>query len=548
MGIMGLLSIKGVENTVKNEMNKASHQILGEISKNISILLANVERIGNNITADSKLINILSSNSNEILNNNEKEKLSSSYIKGLLNDEVWNYGGFGMKPELYVIGNNGLNYSTYSTTKYDIEGIKKESWYKDIVKANGDTVLIDTYKDKSGIGPYKTIFKMGKLIKDIISNENLGILIIDISEKMLYDRYNELLKDGRNIYIVNKDKKIISSGDKRLIGKSYVEGLFEGNIEYITMKSPIEEYNWYIIEELPLDIMYKPMKDISKTIVLIFILLIVVYLIIAYKISSWITKPILNMKNNMSKFMNGDLDVKIDSTKDDEFGELEKSFNEMVKRLKLSIEEIKEKEKQKRFAELGFLQAQINPHFLYNTLSGVRFLIAMKKNDEAEEMVYRFTKLLRSLLPKASDMIELREEVENIKNYIELQKMRYPKAFEVNIDINEKINKFKVPSFILQPIVENAILYSMEKENNKGQISIIGYTDGEFIKIVVRDNGIGMSEDKLKTVLNKNEVVNKVGLINVDERIKLNYGKEYGLKINSLKDKGTKIILSFPKE
>ena len=548
MGIMGLLSIKGVENTVKNEMNKASHQILGEISKNISILLANVERIGNNITADSKLINILSSNSNEILNNNEKEKLSSSYIKGLLNDEVWNYGGFGMKPELYVIGNNGLNYSTYSTTKYDIEGIKKESWYKDIVKANGDTVLIDTYKDKSGIGPYKTIFKMGKLIKDIISNENLGILIIDISEKMLYDRYNELLKDGRNIYIVNKDKKIISSGDKRLIGKSYVEGLFEGNIEYITMKSPIEEYNWYIIEELPLDIMYKPMKDISKTIILIFILLIVVYLIIAYKISSWITKPILNMKNNMSKFMNGDLDVKIDSTKDDEFGELEKSFNEMVKRLKLSIEEIKEKEKQKRFAELGFLQAQINPHFLYNTLSGVRFLIAMKKNDEAEEMVYRFTKLLRSLLPKASDMIELREEVENIKNYIELQKMRYPKAFEVNIDINEKINKFKVPSFILQPIVENAILYSMEKENNKGQISIIGYTDGEFIKIVVRDNGIGMSEDKLKTVLNKNEVVNKVGLINVDERIKLNYGKEYGLKINSLKDKGTKIILSFPKE
>lgn len=548
MGIMGLLSIKGVENTVKNEMNKASHQILGEISKNISILLANVERIGNNITADSKLINILSSNSNEILNNNEKEKLSSSYIKGLLNDEVWNYGGFGMKPELYVIGNNGLNYSTYSTTKYDIEGIKKESWYKDIVKANGDTVLIDTYKDKSGIGPYKTIFKMGKLIKDIISNENLGILIIDISEKMLYDRYNELLKDGRNIYIVNKDKKIISSGDKRLIGKSYVEGLFEGNIEYITMKSPIEEYNWYIIEELPLDIMYKPMKDISKTIVLIFILLIVVYLIIAYKISSWITKPILNMKNNMSKFMNGDLDVKIDSTKDDEFGELEKSFNEMVKRLKLSIEEIKEKEKQKRFAELGFLQAQINPHFLYNTLSGVRFLIAMKKNDEAEEMVYRFTKLLRSLLPKASDMIELREEVENIKNYVELQKMRYPKAFEVNIDINEKVNKFKVPSFILQPIVENAILYSMEKENNKGQISIIGYTDGEFIKIVVRDNGIGMSEDKLKTVLNKNEVVNKVGLINVDERIKLNYGKEYGLKINSLKDKGTKIILSFPKE
>ena len=140
-------------------------------------------------------------------------------------------------------------------------------------------------------------------------------------------------------------------------------------------------------------------------------------------------------------------------------------------------------------------------------------------------------------------MIYLNEEIENIKNYIELQKMRYPNAFCVNIDIDKKIEKFKVPSFILQPIVENAILYSMRKENNIGKISIVGYIDEDFIKIVVKDNGIGMSENKIKIVLNKNEVVNKVGIINVDERIKLNYGNKYGLKINSLKDKGTKIIL-----
>lgn len=545
---MGILSIKGTETTVRYEMENASHQILGEVSKNISLLLSNVESMGNNIAADSKLINILSSNKESILEDKEKEKYTSSYIKGLLNDEVWNFGGFGIRPELYVIGNNGISYSTYSKTKYDISTIKDESWYEKIIQANGDTILVDTYKDENGIGPYKSIFKMGKLIKDFISDENLGILIIDISEKMIYDRYNELLKDGRNIYIVNKDGKIISSGDKRLIGNSYQEGLFDKKTDYMTMESPIDEYNWYIIEEMPIDIIKEPIKIISKNILLIFIIFIFVYLIIAYKLSIWITRPILNMKYKMSEFMNGNLNVEIASTKEDEFGELEKSFNEMVRRLNLSIEEIKEKEKQKRFAELSFLQAQINPHFLYNTLSSVRFLISMKKNDEAEEMIYRFTKLLRSLLPKASDMIYLNEEIENIKNYIELQKMRYPNAFCVNIDIDKKIEKFKVPSFILQPIVENAILYSMEKENNIGKISIVGYIDEDFIKIVVKDNGIGMSEDKIKIVLNKNEVVNKVGIINVDERIKLNYGNKYGLKINSLKDKGTKIILLFPKE
>ena len=106
---MGILSIKGTETTVRYEMENASHQILGEVSKNISLLLSNLESMGNNIAADSKLINILSSNKESILEDKEKEKYTSSYIKGLLNDEVWNFGGSGIRPELYVIGNNGLS-------------------------------------------------------------------------------------------------------------------------------------------------------------------------------------------------------------------------------------------------------------------------------------------------------------------------------------------------------------------------------------------------------------------------------------------------------
>ncbi|MEW9080081.1 sensor histidine kinase, partial [Terrisporobacter glycolicus] len=199
-----------------------------------------------------------------------------------------------------------------------------------------------------------------------------------------------------------------------------------------------------------------------------------------------------------------------------------------------------------RVAELSFLQAQINPHFLYNTLSGIRFLISMEKNEEAEEMLYRFTKLLRAILPKASEMITLREEIENIRNYGELQQMRYPNTFVIEYDIDETILDFKVPSFILQPILENAILYSMEKENNFGNIKVTAFEENEYIKIIIEDNGIGMSKDKLINVLNKGASINSIGVTNVNERIQLNYGIKYGLKIESIEGKGTKVIFMLP--
>ncbi|MDZ4941444.1 two-component sensor histidine kinase, partial [Clostridium perfringens] len=132
------------------------------------------------------------------------------YVEGLLNEQVWKYGKYNMKPELYVISENDLNFSTYAKNKYNINSIKDEIWYNEIVEADGNTVLISTFEDEEGIGPYKCIFRMGRLIKDLITDETLGVLIMDVSEKMLYDRYNKIIKDGRNIYIIDLKGDIIS--------------------------------------------------------------------------------------------------------------------------------------------------------------------------------------------------------------------------------------------------------------------------------------------------------------------------------------------------
>lgn len=549
-GIISAWVINDSNEIVQEELHSMRMQVLNEVSNNISILLSNVESIGNNIAVDSKLIDILSTPKEKLYNDEKKLKESNSYVEGLLMDQVFKYGKFNMKPELYIIGENDLTYSTYSKNKYDLKNIKKEKWYEKIVKAEGKTVLINTYKDENGVGPYKNIFKMGRLIKDLITNETLGVLIMDISETMLYDRYSDLLDNGTEIYIIDSNGKIISSKDKRLIGTIYKQNKEEtslnNNSNNIKIVAGIDEYGWSIIQDIPSNIMEQVSHKIAQRTFFIIALISIPALIITYKISAWITKPILTIKDKMNEVMDGNLKTKVEIDRDDEIGQLQNSFNSMVSWLDSSIENIKKYEKQKRVAELSFLQAQINPHFLYNTLSGIRFLVSMNKTEIAEEMLYRFTKLLRSILPKASEMIRLEEEIENIKNYVELQKMRYPNCFEVTYEVDECINDFKVPSFILQPIVENAILYSMEKENNKGVIRLKAYKDTFGTRIVIRDNGIGMSKDKLEKVLNKEASINRVGVINVHERIQLNYGQEYGLKIDSIEGKGTNITFILP--
>jgi len=561
--VVGVGSIKDTENIVQPEMGKLNYEILNEVSDNISTLLFNIEEIGTTITEDNKLNNILSIINEEGLIDSNFLMQSNSYIEGLLNEQVWKNGDYNISPELYIISKNGMNFTSYSKNKYNIESVENEEWYNQILEAEGNNVLISTFEDEDGIGPYKVIFRMGRTINDLITGDFLGVLVMDISEKILYDRYSQLLKDGRNIYVIDYEGGIISSKDKRLIGENYYESLDYGKYskekewysvferdsrEYMKIESRLSKYDWMIVEEIPLEIIKQPIKEITHKFLLTIILVIIITIMAMYAISLWITKPIIRIKETMEKVMEGDLKAKIKVERDDEIGNLEESFNNMIKWLDESIEEIKEHEKEKRMAELSFLQAQINPHFLYNTLSGARFLVSMNKTKEAEEMLYRFSKVLRNILPKANEMISIKEEVHIIKDYIELQKIRYPEGFEVKFFIDDNVLEYKVPALILQPIVENAIFHSMENISGKGIINIKAFEDLDDVIIEILDNGNGMSRVQINNIFEKRETINRVGLINVHERIQLCFGKEYGIEILSEEGSGTVVVFKIPKE
>lgn len=202
-------------------------------------------------------------------------------------------------------------------------------------------------------------------------------------------------------------------------------------------------------------------------------------------------------------------------------------------------------ERKRHLLELDFLQAQINPHFIYNTLSSIRFYVEMGKNEEAEEMLIDFSKILRKTLSQSERFVSLEEEIETITHYVNLQKGRYRDRFQVEFDIKEETKTSLVPDFILQPIVENAIFYSL-RQDQVCHIRISSYLQDQNLYVSVKDDGIGMEEERINEVLRKDLNMNKVGLKNVNERLKLNFGDLYGLKIISEKGKGTEVILEMP--
>jgi two-component system sensor histidine kinase YesM len=223
----------------------------------------------------------------------------------------------------------------------------------------------------------------------------------------------------------------------------------------------------------------------------------------------------------------------------------------MIDELNQHIENIKAKEKQKSLAEFRALQAQINPHFIANTLNNVAWLAKMQKADNIEAVVTSLIKLLSASMGRGSDIITIQDELENIRSYINIQEYKYIKKMEIFIDFESDILDFKILRFILQPIVENSIIHGLGPKQGQGFISIKGYADGEDISIIVEDNGVGMSENDIDTLLKGEEIVSKerysnIGLKNVNERIKLSYGEKYGLHIKSQKNVFTTVEIRLP--
>lgn len=494
----------------------------------------------------------------------EEEKEVKVHLDNMKRNYDVVFSDVGIAYDVVVIGENGFNYSSQAGDNYNFNSLKNQLWYKKIYEKNGRITFISSFKDVFGTEKTKYVFSASRIIYDL-EGKVVGTLLINIDENYLANLYDSTLNGNNSIYIVDRNGNIISHNNKSMRGMNFIDvekfkQLYGENEFHIIKKSQgdylISNYydqqtGWTIIEEIRSAAVFSKIYYVVYITFFVICACLVISLFVSYYVSERVSRPLLNLCYSMDQVKKGNFDVISNVGGYDEINKLKDSFNNMAQEIKKLLEDIKRNEYYKRQAELDFLRAQINPHFLYNTLFSIKCLIEIGKKEQVSYMISAFIDLLKMTLRKDTDLISLEEEFLTTEKYLILQQFRYRDKISFEFELDEKIKKCMVPPLILQPLVENAIFHGIEAKNDMGIIVINANIKGNLLMISVVDDGIGMSAETIKNILQKcNDKEYKrsefIGIANVCKRIKINYGEEYGIHIASEVGIGTTITVELP--
>ena len=331
--------------------------------------------------------------------------------------------------------------------------------------------------------------------------------------------------------------------------------MLDNNISILTelIQDDIQYYIYYQTQSM--EMMRASLNQQVFTFIVCMILLLAALTafvaIIETRISRSISGPILGLSQVTHEIAQGDFSVRADEKGDRELGALAASVNNMAEHLSVMVMQIREDERKMRKAELRLLQEQINPHFLYNTLDAIVWMIEDGKSEQAENMVVSLSTFFRTVLSRGREFISIREEVQHIRSYLEIQKARYQDILSYEIQVAPELYPYETLKMTLQPLVENALYHGVKNKRSGGLIRISGERDGKLIRFKVEDDGIGMNAEALTHLQEEirrpcKETDTGFGMANVNERIRMNFGADYGLMIESEEGKGTRVWVTIP--
>ncbi len=556
-------------NTFLNAINSASEVLLNNLSNQNGSYPYQDE-----ISQLLSLKNYTDENAIRLLNNinNKLEQTISNYIQI---KSAFVYTGKGD-----IIGctdtltrdtlNTGKEEYVYTSKIYDT-ALER---YPSLIWFGGNTHEDMTGFKKSETDSYgaDTISAV-RSFKNIFTGDVNGILMLNINQKELTDSYKYLFDGGKgNAYIVDETGKIISSIDGSLLGResfAYNElqdkrlnstsGSFVWDHDYSEENVffyKIQSTGWTLINEVPYTQYEKDIILLKRNTILVFLLSLISMLMISYVIFRRITKPLNTLTVAMSKLGKGSFGMTVENSYHNEFGLLAEGFNQMSENISQLIREKEYIEQEKRKHEIATLQAQINPHFIFNTINTIKWMAVLANNNNIVDSLVVFSNLLKPLLKIQYDYYTIAEEMEYLDNYVKLLNYRYGNLIVLYSDIPQEIGECTIPRFVLQPLVENAVEHGMNLRSNKYPIQISASYKGDDICISVGNTGKGIETVKLEEIresLNDYEprdekIPSHIGLKNINHRLALYYGKPYGVSIDSKEGRSTTVSILIPKQ
>lgn len=394
----------------------------------------------------------------------------------------------------------------------------------------------------------------------------LGVLLIDMnysSIEQMFDSVNEERQEGY-IYLMDNNGEIIYHPKQNLIYSQLFE---ENNLYHVKQKDGsfeevFQEENrivsvktvsytgWKIICITPKTSSAVGVYNTRYFLVTLIAVIMLTMLLLNQLISIRITGPLKKLTDSIQITDNGTIDQDIYIGGGSEVEYLGNTLKETAHKLRELNDSFLQEQEEKRKSELDALQSQINPHFLYNALDSIVWMIEGEQYKDAVFMITQLASLFRISLSKGKSVISIEDELKHAKNYMNIQKVRYKDKFEVFFHIDPEILSGSIVKLVIQPILENAIYYAAETMDGDGEIHITGRKEQDDVFIEIKDNGLGMPEETVKVLLTENNRVHKkgsgVGLINVHKRIQLRFGEAYGLIIDSIPDEGTSVEIHLP--
>ena len=550
-------------------MQRADKQIEENIrimSDRISSVLQNGELCSNNLTIEF---------GNYYNDKTMKQVTRDNKIISQLSQSLLIYNGIS---SIVFIDYSGRFYSSDPSFSEDKAHIKFSEYVYDLKYAGGKTVMMDPAQnpfDKKG----KEIITLGKHVINIVTGTHLGYLFVnmdkdyliessqsEISYYFLYDSWGNILSE------TNIKDPIYEDHD-------FIEGLLQSgeklikyqNETYLLARDAIEEYDFTVIGITNLNKFNVTGKDLKFILLTTSSFTIVLLLISVWFSANFVTKPLKVLHDGAEQIAEGNMSVRFRFKTKDEIGRLGRIFNYMTQRNMELLKQVDDEAKKKREYELALIQEQVKPHFLYNTLDIIIMLIEMNRSKEAARVTHKLASYYKNSLSGSEEIVTIEREIQIIRDYLDLQTMRYGDKFSYEIDVDAKAFNSQIPKMTLQPLVENAIYHGIKNKSSWGKITVTGRIVDSYVELRVIDDGIGMKEDelsKLNDLLNKEDIFDSdekkmakeaeitdhdstkggshFGLYSVAKRIKLYFGREYGARIESIENVGTTVIVKVP--
>lgn len=449
----------------------------------------------------------------------------------------------------------------------DPQALRSADWFAGELSKSTELYVLDMVDSPFWGGKSEKLLPLLRKVNNNSSYSGDGWVFLGISAKLFRDALKEVQHENR-IAVVTATGKTVAAVNEKSVGEdeAFIRMLLQQGSGKDTFRMKMNgekcmvsyvrnpKSGILVYEILPLHRVVNNSFMILMIILLIFTSCISIGMVLSSFFTKRINEPIDKLVSHIRLLSHGDftVDPKIES--EDEIGTIGKGVNHMAAKIEELVDMKVESEKEKKNLEIKMLQAQINPHFLYNTLDSIRWIAIIQKNSGIVKVVTSLSSLLKNMAKGFNEKITLKQELDFLADYIVIEKVRYVELFDVEIDVEPKeLYQAKIVKLTLQPLVENAIFSGIEPSGRNGLVQIKAEKKGQDLCITVRDNGIGMDKEKAKQLLKDTETVKSssmsgIGLPNVDRRMKLVYGESYGLSIQSEPGQYTQITVMLPLE